>query len=107
MLLSPGKPKATSRSGPVSPIGEAGPFAYQDRMTIELLHAEPVGAGIVETLEWAMAEAKAGRLSSIAIATVDREGCTDRKWSKPPSAGLLLASVSRLAHKLNREMDGE
>lgn len=72
------------------------------------LHAitpEPLGEGMVERLEQALAMAHAGELSSVAIALVHRDGATGALWSSPPSTVLLLGSVARLAHKLNRALD--
>lgn len=65
------------------------------------LTAEPAGKEIVELLERKLEEAKAGQLSSVAIASVHRDGAVSGDWSAPPSFGLLLGSVTRLGHRLN------
>lgn len=41
-----------------------------------------------------------GELSSIAVAMVSREGSTAQVWSKLPSIGTMLGSVSVLHHRL-------
>lgn len=76
-------------------------------MTAELrvLTAEPLGEGIVELLERYLEDAKAGKLSSLAIAAVDREGCMDCGWSLAPPAGLLMGAIARLQHLYNRRQD--
>jgi hypothetical protein len=72
---------------------------------LRVLTAEPQGAGIVEHLEAVLAQAKAGSISSVAIAFVHRDGAVDGVWSAPPSVGLLLGAISRLGHRLHLEMD--
>jgi len=67
---------------------------------LHVLTPEPLGENIIELLEYALVEARAGRLSSIAIATVDRDGCTESAHSAPPSYGLLIGAVARLQHRL-------
>ena len=70
-----------------------------------VITAEPQGASIVERLEEVLEQARAGALSSIAIAVVERDGSTGGAWSDAPSMPLLLGSVIRLAHRLNLRMD--
>lgn len=74
-------------------------------MSLRVLDAEPIGADVVEALRTALDKAEAGELSSVAIAVVYRDGVTGRFISKPPSLGLLLGSVTRLAHLISRQMD--
>lgn len=71
-------------------------------MTAELrkIDAEPLGTQVVERLEETMAAAKRGELSSVAIAVVYRDGSTGTCWSEAPSIGLLIASTTRLQHRL-------
>lgn len=74
---------------------------------IHVLTPEPEGNGIIECLEDALALAKAGKLSSIAVATVDREGVCGCSWSYAPSFGTLLGSIASLQYKITREwLDG-
>lgn len=72
---------------------------------LSVIEAEAVSPDLVETLEEALAKAKAGELSSVALAVVYRDGCINWAWSTPPSFGLLLGAVNRLAHKLNVSKD--
>lgn len=66
---------------------------------------EPLGAGIPETMAWAQKKIDAGQVSSIAIVIVDRQGKSWRNWSFLPSRTAMLGAVSRLAHRLNLEID--
>lgn len=72
------------------------------------LHAidpEPAAQDVIATLERALAQARAGELSSVAVAAVYRDGAVGAEWSTLPSRAAMLGSVSRLAHKLNVEAD--
>lgn len=68
---------------------------------------EPAGTDVIATLERAMEKARAGELSSVAVAFVYRDGCTGHVWSLLPSFGTMIGSVARLLHKLNADMDGD
>jgi len=74
-------------------------------MTLHVLHSEPEGDGILDLLEELTAEAKAGKLSSLGVVIVHRDGGTESRWSRPPSHGLLLGAATRLVHRLNLRMD--
>lgn len=69
------------------------------------IDAEPLGEDVIERLEYVLALAELGELSSVGIVWVTRSGETASTWSKLPSVPLLLGGVSRLAHRLNRLMD--
>lgn len=71
------------------------------------LESEPVGEDVVAKLEEALEIARQGRLSSVAIATVYRDGTTGRSWSKAPSLSLLIGGVARLEAALIRRADCE
>ena len=72
---------------------------------LHVIPAEPVGTDIIERLEEALSKARAGEVSSVAIALVYRDGCIEGSWSAPPSHGLLLGSVNRLAYRINQVLD--
>lgn len=72
---------------------------------VHVIDAEPVGEGIVETLEDWLERAKAGEVSSVAIAIVNRDGSASTEWSDAPSQVLLIGAVSRLQWRLNQELD--
>lgn len=72
---------------------------------LTVLEPEPVGEGIVETLEEVLERAKAGEVSSVAIAYVLRDGAVCSTWSAPPCFGTLLGAVHRLAHRMNLTKD--
>lgn len=63
---------------------------------LHVLDAEPLGDDVIRTLQDAMDRAVAGEFSSVAIATVYRDGTAGRTWSDAPSAGLLIGSIERL-----------
>jgi hypothetical protein len=68
--------------------------------SLKVLDAEPVGADAVEKLEDALTKAKAGELSSVAIAVVYRDGTSGRAWSAAPSLSCLIGAVARLQSAL-------
>lgn len=68
--------------------------------------AEPLGEGMIEMLEEIMAEVREGRISSLAVAQVYRDGTTCARWSHLPSYGMMLGAVTRLLHRINLRMDG-
>lgn len=72
---------------------------------LRVIESVPVSDDLIATIEGVLEKAKAGELSSVAIASVYRDGNTGWSWSDPPSVGTLLGSVNRLAHRLNLLMD--
>jgi len=69
------------------------------------LEPEPLGENVIATLERALELARAGELSSVAIALVHRDGCAQALWSDAANMLLLIGSVGRLGHKLNLDLD--
>jgi hypothetical protein len=69
---------------------------------LHLLSAEPPGKDVLAIIKEVLAEAEAGRLSSVAIAVVYRDGATGNCWSSPPNAGLQIGAVATLQAKLMR-----
>lgn len=67
---------------------------------LHVLTAEPLGDGIIKLLEESLQQAREGKISSVAIAMVDRDGCSESAWSYVPSYGLLIGAVARLQHRL-------
>lgn len=61
---------------------------------------EPAADNIVATLEAVLERAHKGELSAVAIALVNREGETGQEWSRLPSIGTMIGSVSILHHRL-------
>lgn len=72
---------------------------------LKVLSAEPVGEDVIEKLEEVLAAARENRISSVAIATVERDGTANRCWSTAPSLSLLIGSVARLEAALIRRAD--
>lgn len=69
------------------------------------LEPEPAAADVIATLEEALTEAREGRLSSVALAIVYRDGAAGASWSALPSRTAMLGAVSRLSHRINLEAD--
>ena len=74
---------------------------------LAVIEPEGVSPDLVSTIEELLAKAKAGELSSVAIAYVYRDGTIGRGWSTPPCFGALLGAVNRLAHRMNVVKDEE
>ncbi len=56
---------------------------------------------VVATLERALATARAGDVSSVAIALVYRDGRAGHCWSRLPSFLAMMGSIDRIKFKLN------
>lgn len=69
------------------------------------IDSEPPGEDVIEKLEEVLAMARKGELSSVAIATVYRDGSPGRCWSKAKSMTALIGSVARLEAALIRRVD--
>lgn len=73
---------------------------------VTVIPCEPAGSDILELLDDLISRAIRGELSSIAVATVDREGVTASAWSEAPSFGTLIGSVAVLQHNLIHRLEG-
>lgn len=76
-------------------------------MALTVIPSEPQGRSVQATLKAVLADAKAGAISSIAIAIVHRDGGVAEAWSELPSVPAMIGATARLLHSLNREMDGD
>jgi len=74
---------------------------------LKVIDAEPIGVDVVATLESVLERAREGRISSVAIAMVYRDGSTNRTWSKSPSLSALVGAVARLLAALIRMADSD
>jgi hypothetical protein len=63
---------------------------------VRVLDAEPCDT--VKKLEEALEKAKAGQLSSVAIAVVYRDGTCGRSWSTAPNLSCIIGSIARLQY---------
>ena len=72
-------------------------------MSAELVEipCEPVGEGIAETLADVSRLHAEGKISSIAVAVVYRDGTTSTANSFAPSMSTLIGAVARLQHRLS------
>jgi len=64
------------------------------------IHAEPEGEDIIEQLESWLALARDGKLSSVAVAVVYRDGSTGDGFSKIHSLGTQIGAVAVLQSRL-------
>lgn len=62
---------------------------------------ESVSPDLVETIEAVLEKARAGEVSSVAIAFVYRDGSTHQTWSSPPSFFTLLGAVHQMAFRMS------
>jgi hypothetical protein len=73
---------------------------------LRVINAEPPGEDVIAKLEEALERAREGRISSVAIATVERDGSVGHAWSKAPSLSLLIGSITRLLWTLTKWAEG-
>ena len=60
----------------------------------------------VEALEAVLAEAKAGNFETLVILAMTRDGQTLTKWTVCEDLIMLLGHIARLAHNVQKRMDG-
>ena len=70
---------------------------------LHVLPCEPLGQTVVEKLEQVLELAREGKISSVAIAWVDREGRAHECWSYSPSTGTLVGAIQSLAYRLVKD----
>lgn len=72
-------------------------------MSIIELKTRPleVVESVVMRLEEILQDARAGKISAVAIAAVETGGATISVWSQTDNFGALLGAVSRLEYRLN------
>lgn len=66
--------------------------------------APPSGDDLIELLEETLEKARAGKLSSLALAVVYRDGSTGDGWSNQPSMSAQLGAVTALQFRLARNL---
>lgn len=74
---------------------------------VRVIDSEPIGEDVIARLKETLEEAEAGKISSVAIAIVYRDGFTDNLWSTAPSLSTLIGAVSRLEYRLNQRAAGD
>jgi hypothetical protein len=67
---------------------------------LKVIDAEPLGEDVIAKLEEVLETAKTGKISSLAIAVVYRDGTVGRCWSTASSLSLLIGSIARLQGSL-------
>ena len=72
---------------------------------LEVIEPESVSPDLIETIERVLEKAKAGEVSSVAIAVVYRDGATSTTWSTPPSFATLLGAVAHLGFRMSHKKD--
>ena len=76
-------------------------------MSIVELKTRPakINESVISRLEWVLEQARTGKVLSVAIALVNDEGETNCAWSATDDVLKLLASVARMQHRLNLNID--
>lgn len=71
------------------------------------LKARParVIASVVKRLEEILAEAKEGKIQSVAIACIHDTGEAGASWSETDNFSALLGAITRLQHRINVNQD--
>jgi hypothetical protein len=64
-----------------------------------------VNESVVARLEEVLAEARAGKIASVAIAGVESDGSIVSAWSETDDFGKLLGAVARLQFRINANQD--
>lgn len=72
---------------------------------LTIIESEPQGRSVQSTLKDVLNDAKAGKISAVAVAIVHRDGSVSQAWSELHSVPAMLGAVARLTHFLNHEMD--
>lgn len=67
---------------------------------VRVLDSAPISDATVPLLEDMLERAKAGQLSSVAVAVVYRDGSTGDAWSNPPSVATLIGAVTIMQTRL-------
>jgi hypothetical protein len=67
---------------------------------VAVIDSEPPNPNTIVCLEEALAAAREGRISAVAIAAVYRDGSTGDAWAKPVSPATLIGAVSVLHARL-------
>ena len=72
-------------------------------MTLHAIEPEPVAEGIIEVLEEVLESAKSGKVSSVAIAVVLRDGAPDWAMSYLPCVSTMLGTIDRMHFAIMQE----
>ncbi len=75
------------------------------KANLRTIDAEPLGEDVIARIEEVLELARKGEFSSVAIASVYRDGSTGKSWSAAPSLSLLIGSVARMQAALIRRSD--
>jgi hypothetical protein len=74
---------------------------------LRVIDAEPPGKAVVKVLKDALARARKGEISSVAIAVVERDGAANWQWSYAPNNSTLIGSIERMKADLIRDADAQ
>ncbi len=67
---------------------------------LRAIHPEPAGELVIEALEHMLERARAGELSAVAIACVNRDGSVGSSWSVCPSTATMIGALRMLEMRL-------
>lgn len=73
-------------------------------VTLSEVSAKPVES-VIELLEKILADAKAGKITAVALATTTPAGGTGTAWTGDAWVSHLLGSVAMLQHRLTQRID--
>jgi hypothetical protein len=74
---------------------------------LRVIDAEPPGQAVVKVLKDALARARKGEISSVAVALVERDGTADWNWSRVPNNSTLIGAIERMKADLIRDADAQ
>jgi hypothetical protein len=63
---------------------------------LKVIEPEPLGKGIMATLDYFRSMAERDELSSVVVVAVLRSGAPEWKWSDAPNTSTLLGAVERM-----------
>lgn len=72
-------------------------------MKLLTIEPEPMAEGIIEALEEVLKSAKEGKVSSVAIAVVLRDGAPDWAMSYLPCVSTMLGTIDRMHFAILQE----
>lgn len=72
---------------------------------LRAIDPEPLGKSVIDVLEHVLAKAKAGELSSVAVAYIHRDAAPGWNWSEVPNSSTLIGAIERLKHDLIGSVD--
>lgn len=70
------------------------------KVELSVIPSFDAGENVIEQLEQVLESAKAGKLSMVAIATVERDGGVGRTWSQMHNVATMIGSIEMMKRDL-------